>query len=532
MPSNKKRIKNLVGSLPLIPEIDYAIRRKGSPIGGFRMEHLRALLADWHKQAQDSPYIGNQGKRVFVFGTLHYWIEHTTLLSLAMAGLGHWVTLAYLPYAKWQTYVDKYQLRQQNAYGRYVLKQAEPLLKVVPLLTSRKVASLPEALEKAVEYTAVLDTQYTEQVEEVDLDGELFHLRLERNMDAARAALAWMEKKRPDVVIVPNGLILEFGVIFQVARYLDIPVVTYEFGEQRQRVWLSTNKPVMYQDTSEMWQALKEEPFDKGKFDKIKELVASRQDATLWNNFYRRWQDVPSEGEEIVRLKLGLDRRPIVLLAANVIGDSLTLDRQRFSESMTKWIKRTLAYFANRDDVQFVLRTHPGELNMTGPSVADTVAQMMPEPPEHIHIIPPDAPINTYDLVSIADLGMVYTTTVGLEVAMSGLPVIVVGSTHYSDKGFTIDPISWDDYFANLEHALSDPKKLKPNKQKVEDAWHYAYRFFFNYPQKYPWHLLHFWDDADQWPLRRVLSEEGLETFGETFDYLLGEPVDWLSSGN
>jgi hypothetical protein len=215
-----------------------------------------------------------------------------------------------------------------------------------------------------------------------------------------------------------------------------------------------------------------------------------------------------------------------------VIGDSLTLDRQGFSGSMTEWIKRTLAYFTSRNDVQFILRTHPGELHMTGPSVADLVKDVLPEPPEHIHIIPPDAPVNTYDLVSIADLGMVYTTTVGLEFAMAGVPVIVVGNTHYRGKGFTIDPISWDDYFANLEHALKHPDNLKPSKQKVQDAWHYAYRFFFNYPLAYPWHLLYFWDDADQWPLERVLTEEGLGKFGKTFSYLLGEPVDWLGTGN
>ena len=47
----------------------------------------------------------------------------------------------------------------------------------------------------------------------------------------------------------------------------------------------------------------------------------------------RRWQGVPSEGGEKVRPALGLDERPIVLLATNVIGDSLTLGRQVFSNS-------------------------------------------------------------------------------------------------------------------------------------------------------------------------------------------------------
>ena len=365
----------------------------------------------------------------------------------------------------------------------------------------------------------------------MNLDGPLFQLRLQRNRQAAATALACLQTHQPQLVLLPNGLILEFGAVYQAARYLDIPVVSYEFGEQRQRVWLSDQSPVMYQDTSEMWSALRDQPFDESKFGKIKELVSTRQDATLWNNFARRWQDVPAEGESVVRGKLGLDERPLVLLAANVIGDSLTLDRQTFSGSMTEWIKRTLDYFVQHPEVQFVLRTHPGELGMKGPSVADTVSKVLPEPPGHIHIIPPDAQINTYDLVSIADLGLVYTTTVGLEMAMNGLPVIVVGNTHYRGKGFTIDPISWDSYFDQLEKALNDPQATRPNKQ-VQDAWHYAYRFFFDYPHPFPWHLLQFWQDVETWPLRRFLSEEGIAAFGKTFEYILGQPVDWLDDGN
>ena len=59
--------------------------------------------------------------------------------------------------------------------------------------------------------------------EEVDMnnasDRAVYDLRLERNSFAASAALAWMQMNKPDVVLVPNGLILEMGIVFRVARY-------------------------------------------------------------------------------------------------------------------------------------------------------------------------------------------------------------------------------------------------------------------------------------------------------------------------
>jgi hypothetical protein len=314
-------------------------------------------------------------------------------------------------------------------------------------------------------------------------------------------------------------------------------VVTYEFGEQRQRIWLAKNSEVMRQNTSDLWSARSEKPLDEGQWEQIRALFASRQRADLWNNFSRRWQGVPMEGGEKIRLSLGLDngdqaiRRPVVLLATNVIGDSLTLGRQVFSDSMTEWLERTVLYFARRPDVQFIIRIHPGEIVTKGPSVADVVRRALSAAsmvmPEHIHLVPADAKVNIYDIFEIADLGLVYTTTAGLEMAMSGLPVIAVGNTHYRGKGFTLDADTWEAYYATLERVLGSPAEYRLTRQQVDRAWTYAYRFFFEYPLPFPWHVVHFWEDVVEWPLRRVLSEQGEASFGQTFRYLAGDTIRW-----
>jgi len=448
-------------------------------------------------------------------------------LGMTMAGLGHSVTLAYSPYARWQQPIDAFNLRRQNVYAEGVLTRAAPLLKVIPLLNQAKTTPLPVALHQAVQLVSLRDTQYTMQVEEVSLQGALYQLRLQRNQEAACAAYAYLQKHKPDVIILPNGTILEFGVIYQVARFLGIPTVTYEFGEQRERIWVAQDAEVMRQETNELWWMHQDQPLTPDQLAQVRKLFASRQRGSLWENFARRWQGVPSEGGAQVRKNLGLDGRPIVLLATNVIGDSLTLGRQVFSDSMTEWLERTVRYFAARPDVQLVARIHPGELITKGPSVADVVHKALPGLSEHIHLVPADAKVNTYDLVEIADLGLVYTTTVGMEMAMSGVPVIVVGNTHYRGKGFTLDPASWDDYFVLLTDALSARSPARLSQAQVEQAWNYAYRFFFEYPQPFPWHLVHFWKDLEEWPVSRVLGAEGLSVFRRTFDYLAGEPIRW-----
>ncbi len=539
---SKKQVKQVLGEVPLAAEVYWQLRQPGKPLSkSFSLRKVESALPEWLAQAQVArkQHLASSApkKRLLVFLTLRYWIEHGVLLSAALAGLGHEVTLAYLPYANYRKSMATFDLRRQNLYARHVLDGIAPLVKPLSLLDiegktplRKKVTTLPEKLEASVRQVSLRDVQYTLQIEDFDLDdeqsaaGQLFRLRLERNMQAAQAMVSWLKSNPVDGVLTPNGSILETGAVFQVARYLDIPVTTYEFGEQRQRIWLAQNSEVMRQETDGLWQARKDLPLNDDQWDKARDLFTSRQRASLWENFSRRWQGLPSQGGEQVRRQLGLDDRPVVLLAANVIGDSLTLGRQIFSQSMTDWLQQTLKYFAGLEKVQLVVRIHPGERFTKGPSVGDVVKQVLPELPENIHLVAADDSVNTYDLVEIASLGLVYTTTTGMEMAMSGVPVIVSGQTHYRGKGFTFDPTSWEEFYMLTKQSLLSENGSKMSQAQVQQAWNYAYRFFFEYPCPFPWHLLYFWDELKTLPLSHVLSDEGQAEYGDAFRYLAGEP--------
>jgi hypothetical protein len=531
----KQAIKTILGDMPLTAELYWHLRQQGKPLSkSASLRRTQKWLPTWLAQAKAAARLADRpAQHVMLFSTLRYWLEYGTLLGCAFAGLGHRVAHTYLPYTNWRKPLNRFDLRRQSAYIRSVLDPAEPFLKPVNLLDVRTDhRQLPPDVQAAIEEVSLRDAQYTLQIENVELEGasdsaRLYHLRLERNLQAAQAALAWMQANRPDVVVTPNGSILEMGAVYQVARYLDIPVVTYEFGEQRDRIWLARNAEVMRQETDALWAARGHLPLNENQWEQTKALFASRQRASLWENFSRRWQGQPNVGGEKVRQELGLDHRPVILLAANVIGDSLTLGRQMFSQSMTEWLERTASHLAGNPEVQLVIRIHPGERYTKGPSVANVVQSVLPDMPEHIHLVGADDPINTYDLVEIADLGLVYTTTVGMEMAMSGVPVIVAGQTHYRGKGFTLDPNTWEGYLQQLEEVIKDPQAFKCSRQQVEQAWNYAYRFFFEYPLPFPWHLLHFWNELENWSIEKVLTPEGRTQFEPTFEVLLGRPRNW-----
>jgi capsule polysaccharide export protein KpsC/LpsZ len=159
--------------------------------------------------------------------------------------------------------------------------------------------------------------------------------------------------------------------------------------------------------------------------------------------------------------------------------------------------------------------------------MVDVVRNLLPRLPEHIHLITPTDKTNSYDLVDIARLGLVYTTTMGLEMSMSGVPVIVAGQTHYRGRGFTFDPDNWVNYYKMLGGMLDDETKAVLTEDQVKMAWAYAYSFFFEYARPFPWHLVKMWDDFDRRPFSFVLSKEGQAEYGTSFDYLIGKKLNW-----
>ena len=536
-----KTLRNFLGELPLAAELDYSLRQKNrARKDHYNLHQLEKSLPALAKVAAPFAASAPAGKKILFFATLHYWIEQSAVISLALAGLGHKVTLLTLPYSEWHKQMDRLTQRQRALHTRDALAGLDPLVEHASFLDLKPASVLPASLQADVEQVSLWDAQYTLMREEVDMrdasDRALYDLRLDRNGFAARAALAWMQANKPDVALIPNGLILEMGIVFRVARHLGIPAVTYEFNDQREQIWLAQNSSIMQQDTDYLVEARCKLPMTDAMFERVADLENARRGARVWGKSKRLWQYVSSQGADAIRNTLHLDSRPVVMLAANVLGDSLTLGRDLFADSMTEWITKTVRFFANRPEasaersrsVQMVIRVHPGEtLVPKAKSMGQVVREALPSLPDHIHVIGAADKVNTYDLIEIADLGLAYTTTVGLETAMNGTPVISCGQTHYRGRGFTIDPASWDEYFAALERVLSDLPAHRLSESQTAAAWNYAYRFFFEYPRPFPWRLMNFWDDLQVWPLEKVLSAEGRAEFGDTFKFLVGEPFTW-----
>lgn len=528
MPAWIDLTKDILGRLPYTPELYHWLYRQH--FQQFNRYNLKRLEKNLPSLCEQAAYFARQspkGKRVFIFASIYYWIEQCAVIGLALAGQGHQVTLGYYPYSDYRKRSNRFDQRYRSLYTRSILKRSQGLMDSLDLLELPCVLHLPAELQRAVDTISLYDAQYVLQTEDVEPESDFYRMRHDYNNLTARTTLTWLQADPPEVIIIPNGIVIEYGVAYQVAHFLGIPIVTFEFSEEREQLWLAHNDEVMRQNTDALWQASDQRPLQPGQRREIEALENARQSARTFGRSERLWQDIPLQGEEQLRQELRLDERPLALLATNVLGDSLILGRNIISQSMAEWIVRTVDYFARRPDLQLVIRIHPGERFMKGPSMAEVIRAKIPFLTENVRVVGALDKVNTYDLMAVAKLGLVYTTTTGMEMVMQRIPVIVAGDTHYRQRGFTINPRTWEEYFQAIGDVFAKPQQHCPTPEQVELAWNYAYRFFFQYPRPFPWHLVGFWESYQTWPLARVLGEQGWAKFGATFRSLVGEPIEW-----
>lgn len=196
----------------------------------------------------------------------------------------------------------------------------------------------------------------------------------------------------------------------------------------------------------------------------------------------------------------------------NLIWDgSLEIETAPFPD-VFDWIFTTIDYFIE-SDMRLIIRTHPVEaIRGTNEDVASSIRENYNNLPENIILVDPEENINSYKLIDDLDVGIVYNSTVGLEMAYNGLPVIIGGDTHYRNLGFTYDPDSPEEYV----RFLNKSNRLKSKENTKERARRYCYLLFIQKHIEFP---IHSDNGSVSVQLRPVLHDE-IRPANKNFDFI------------
>ena len=214
-------------------------------------------------------------------------------------------------------------------------------------------------------------------------------------------------------------------------------------------------------------------PLTPEESDALDEMLYGRVTGTASHErYFERPQD---HDESSVRRSLGIDPgRRVISAFTNLAWDTALLGRNVGYESQFDWLAHAVRVTGERDDSVLVIRVHPSESRWgTAQPVEAELSRRVGQFPQNVVLIRPDDSTSSYALLAITDLALCYTTTIGLEAAVRGVPVAVGGRTHYRGRGFTTDVATR----ADLERLVADPPDMSPDQ--VELARRYAFAFFF-----------------------------------------------------
>ncbi len=150
------------------------------------------------------------------------------------------------------------------------------------------------------------------------------------------------------------------------------------------------------------------------------------------------------------------DLRYDIIVPLNIRWDSAALSRQRLFASVEEWLVALLDWVSARPDVSICIRQHPRE-RLGFAKGSDDLAPLLARYSglgERLRFVAAADEINTYDLLRHVKVVLPHTSTIGIEAAFLGKPVIIGTSVYYEDFGFVQRPATRDDYFAQIADAL------------------------------------------------------------------------------
>jgi hypothetical protein len=372
----------------------------------------------------------------------------------------HLLGLPVLPASKFWRSSDRNQAQElaANWTGAYEAFEAEGL----PLGELVRPSLMRTLLRGSLDKDPLSNRLYREYIE-----GGILLARMYRRALAAPA---------PDTVILLNGMFFAERIGLALARERRIHTVTHERGFMRNHLVLAHDEPANWFRVDGAWADAKDRPLTPEEEIALDQYLRSRQGGK--NEVVNYWPSIETRREFIVD-QLGLDpQKPILAAFTNILWDTAVYQRDVAFDGMFHWLEHTIRQAGAQPDLQLVIRVHPAEVRLrqkTRERVMDRLAEQHATLPENVVIVPPESDISSYALIDLSTAVSVYTSTVGLEAVLRGVPVLVSGETHYRGKGFTHDVESPEHY----ETLLSSVSSWQPcQSEVVAMARRYANLFF------------------------------------------------------
>jgi hypothetical protein len=263
----------------------------------------------------------------------------------------------------------------------------------------------------------------------------------------------------PRALVVFNGVFYPEAVARSIARTMDIPVITHEVGLRPLSAFFShdeaTFRRVELPDGARLTGPQQNE---------VEQVLASRirGDFSMAGvRFWPRMDGLPKSVRD-----QGARRKRIVSVFTNVIFDTSQIHANVAFADMFEWLDALADVMEKATDTLFVIRAHPDETRpgkVSQESVRAWYESSRVRARQNVVFIGPGEFTSSYELIRASKLVLVYNSSVGLEAAALGVPVLAAARARYSHLPVAVLPATREAYGRQLEAMLASPEIVGPS---------------------------------------------------------------------
>jgi hypothetical protein len=312
-------------------------------------------------------------------------------------------------------------------------------------------------------------------------DDEPTRFLLRRYLLSARSVAGeftrFLDQAEPSTAVIFNGIMYPEAAARWVAQQRGVRVVTHEVGFKPFSAFFTDGQATAY-------------PIHiPGDFELTPEQDA-RLDAYLGERFQgeftmagiRFWPQMDRLDEDFLR-RAG-EFAQLVPVFTNVVYDTSQVHANTVFPHMFAWLDLVLELVLTHPETFFVLRAHPDEMRPgTGKQSRESVKawaernRVLDLP--NVVFIDSQEYLSSYELVQQAKFVMVYNSSIGLEAALMGKPVLCGGKARFTQYPTVFFPDTAEAYRCQAEQFLLPDRPVPIPPEFIRNARRFLYYQLF-----------------------------------------------------
>lgn len=289
----------------------------------------------------------------------------------------------------------------------------------------------------------------------------------------------------PVSLIMSHGIYSTWGSILKSARRMDILTYVWARGYVGQGELMfglnSSYLEDMILENKEVYLSFNYSLEDLDETQIYFKKKRNKESKIEYVNYYSTIKTKSYSLEDFI-LKNRIDtNKKIFGMFTNIPWDGQIFNQTAGFPNTNYYVNSVISWFEKNKDCYLIIRAHPAETDVEegngSEKFIDILCRLFPKLPDNVFFIPANSPISSYDLFDIIYSAIIYGSSIGLELAIAGIPVIQAGNFNTSSKGFVFEASNLNHlhYFLNLakQGILQMSEEQIINATKFGNYWIY-----------------------------------------------------------